>query len=78
MFYKKIRALCSHEGIPFIVDETKTGFGQSGKMWAHEYWYLNEKNGGCADMITFGGKAGISGFYSTREFKLDPQCANFD
>jgi len=32
--------MCTSEGIPFIVDETKTGMGASGKNWAHEYWYL--------------------------------------
>ena len=39
-FYRKLRALAKDEGIPFIVDETKTGVGASGKNWAHEYWYL--------------------------------------
>ena len=77
-FYKKIRAICAREGIPFIVDETRTGFGQSAKMWAHEYWYLSEIDGGCADMVTFGGKAGISGFYSTMNFRLNPHCASYD
>lgn len=77
-FYKKIRAICAREGIPFIVDETRTGFGQSAKMWAHEYWYLNENDGGCADMVTFGGKAGISGFYSTVDYRLNPHCASYD
>lgn len=38
-------------------------------MWAHEHWYLNESmDGGAPDLVTFGGRAGISGFYSTREF----------
>lgn len=40
-FYRKLRALASDEGIPFIVDETKTGMGASGKNWAHDYWYLH-------------------------------------
>jgi 4-aminobutyrate aminotransferase-like enzyme len=78
VFYKRIRAICAREGIPFIVDETRTGFGQSGKMWAHDYWYLNETNGGSPDIVTFGGKTGVSGFYSTTEFRLHPQCASFD
>jgi len=29
-------------------------------------------------MVTFGGKAGISGFYSTTDYRLDPHCASFD
>jgi 4-aminobutyrate aminotransferase-like enzyme len=34
--------LSKEKGIPFIVDETKTGLGASGKNWAHEYWYLSD------------------------------------
>ena len=39
-YYKKLRALAKEEGITFIVDETKCGMGQTGKMWAHGHWYL--------------------------------------
>jgi 4-aminobutyrate aminotransferase/(S)-3-amino-2-methylpropionate transaminase len=49
-----------------VVDETATGMGATGKMWAHEHWYLKE----AADIVTFGGKAGISGFFSTNDFML--------
>lgn len=61
-FYKKLIDFAKAEGIPFIVDETKTSMGASGKMWAHEYWYLHQ--GQEPDFVTFGGKSGISGFYS--------------
>ena len=77
-FYKGLRKIAKDEGIPFIVDETKTGMGQTGKMWACEHWYLQERDGGCPDMVTFGGKAGISGFYSTYDFRLNPHCASFE
>lgn len=30
-FYKRLRSLVNEEGIPFVVDETHTGMGQSGK-----------------------------------------------
>ena len=40
MFFKKLRHMAKDHGITFIVDETRTGFGQSGKIWAHEHWYL--------------------------------------
>ena len=71
-FYKKLRQMAKNEGIPFIVDETWTGFGQTGKMWAHDFWYLSDRDGGCPDIVTFGGKAGISGFYSTLDFRSNP------
>jgi 4-aminobutyrate aminotransferase-like enzyme len=70
--------LAATEGIPFIVDETKIGFGVTGKIWAHEHWYLNENDGGCADIMTFAGKTGISGFYSTTQHRVDPYCHGYD
>lgn len=77
-YYKKLRQMAAAEGIPFIVDETKIGIGASGKIWSHEHWYLNKDNGGCADIMTFAGKTGISGFYSTTDYRVDPQCTAFE
>lgn len=77
-FYKGLRKIAKDEGIPFVVDETRCGFGQTGKMWAHEHWYLQDRDGGAPDMVTFGGKAGISGFYSTYEYRQNPHCASLE
>ena len=77
-FYKKLRNLAKTEGIPFIVDETKSGMGQTGKMWGHENWYLQDRDGGSPDFVTFGGKAGISGYYSTYEMRQNSHCASFE
>lgn len=65
-FYKELRKIAKEFSIPFVVDETKTGVGITGKMWAHEHWFLSEP----ADLVTFGGKSGISGFYSTLDYRL--------
>jgi 4-aminobutyrate aminotransferase/(S)-3-amino-2-methylpropionate transaminase len=78
VYYKKLRQMAAAEGIPFIVDETKIGIGASGKMWSHEHWYLNSTDGGCADIMTFAGKTGISGFYSTTDYRVDPNCTAFE
>ena len=74
-FFKGIRKLAKEHGIPMIVDETKTGMGASGKSWAHEYWYLSEGN--APDFVTFGGKSGLSGFYSTIEHRLNEEAVSF-
>lgn len=66
-FYKRLREIALDNQIPFVVDETKTGVGSTGKMWAHEHWNLKTP----VDIVSFGGKAGISGFYSTINFRLD-------
>lgn len=47
-------------------------------MWAHEHWWLNERDGGAPDMVTFGGKTGISGFFSSYDYRLNPHCASFE
>ena len=36
-------------------------------MWGHEHWNLAN----APDLVTFGGKAGISGFFSTLDYKLN-------
>mmetsp|Transcript_24533 Transcript_24533/g.38046 ORF Transcript_24533/g.38046 Transcript_24533/m.38046 type:complete len:216 (-) Transcript_24533:332-979(-) len=73
-FYREVRRYAKLHGIPFIVDETKTGFGSSGKKWAHEYWYLAKSE--APDFMTFGGKAGLSGFYSTVNHRLSANTVN--
>lgn len=73
-YYRKLRQIASENEIPFIVDETRTGLGSSGKMWAHEHWNLAQG----ADLVSFGGKTGISGFYSTVDFKLNDLVVSFD
>lgn len=72
-FFRQLRKLCSSEGVQFIVDETKTGMGASGKNWAHGYWYLHE----APDFVTFGGKSGLGGFYSTTAHRLNDEGVSF-
>ena len=64
-YFKRLRKIARDNEIPFIVDETKTGMGSTGKLWGHEHWFLSDG----ADIVTFGGKAGISGFYTTIEYR---------
>ena len=73
-FYKRLRSIATENEIPFIVDETKTGVGATGKMWGHEHWNLSTP----ADIVTFGGKAGISGFYSTVNYRLEDIGYSFE
>lgn len=73
-FYKRLRAIAKENDIAFIVDETKTGVGATGKMWGHEHWNLNLS----PDIVTFGQKAGISGFYATLEYRLNDVGCTFE
>jgi hypothetical protein len=36
-------------------------------MWGHEHWFLQ---GDTPDIVTFGGKAGISGYFSNNDYRL--------
>lgn len=74
-YFRKLRFFAQSEGIPFIVDETKTGLGSSGKYWAHQHWYLSEDSS--PDYVTFGGKSGVSGFYATESHKLNDEATSF-
>lgn len=43
-------------------------------MWAHEHWYLQDYDGGAPDIVTFGGKAGISGHFSKFDYRIPLSC----
>lgn len=39
-FFKRAEELCRQHGTLFICDEVQTGFGRTGKMFAHQHWDL--------------------------------------
>ena len=39
-FYTEAQALCRKHGALFICDEVQTGFGRTGRMFAHQHWGL--------------------------------------
>jgi 4-aminobutyrate aminotransferase len=41
-FFKSLRKLAQEHMISFIVDETKTGLGATGKNWGYEHWFLHD------------------------------------
>ncbi len=53
-FHQAIRRICDENDILMIYDEVQTGFGSTGKMWAHEY-YVNP------DIVAFGKKSQVCG-----------------
>ena len=63
-FFQQLQVRAKAAGAALILDEVQTGVAITGKMWAHEHWYLQDYNGGSPDMVTFGGKAGVSGVFS--------------
>lgn len=64
-FYQQLREYAAKHDIPFIVDETRTGVGITGKYWAHEHWYLDN----APDFVVFGRAAQVAGFYCKPEFR---------
>jgi 4-aminobutyrate aminotransferase-like enzyme len=39
-FFKRLRLLTAIHNVPLIFDEVQTGFGATGRMWAHEHFDL--------------------------------------
>jgi 4-aminobutyrate aminotransferase-like enzyme len=64
-FYQKVREFAAKEDIPFIVDETRSGVGITGKYWGHEHWYLEN----APDFVVFGRASQVSGYYCKLEFR---------
>ena len=64
-YFRKLREICDENQVPFIVNETVTGTGITGKMWAHEHWFLSSP----PDIVTFGNRSIASGFYSSDDYK---------
>ncbi len=64
-FMQELRRLCSEHGIMLIADEIQSGFGRTGRWFAHEYFNIQP------DIITIAKGLGsglpISGVISTQE-----------
>jgi acetylornithine aminotransferase len=52
-YFEGLSALCKRRGVLFIVDETRTGLGRSGRLWASEHYNIEP-----AMMITGKGLSG--------------------
>lgn len=74
-FFKQLRVFAKNEGISFIVDETKTGLGSTGKYWGCEHWHLSEEL--TPDYVTFGGKSHLAGFYASESHKLNDEATSY-
>lgn len=55
-YFARIRAACDKHGAVFIIDETQTGLGRTGKLWAIEHW-------GVAPDALICGKGTSGGYY---------------
>jgi len=69
-FFQGLRDLTSKHNVVFIVDEVQTGFGATGKFWAHEHWNLTSG----PDLVTFSKRAQCAGYFFGND-KLVPDTA---
>lgn len=69
-FFQALQAITEAHGMSLIVDEVQTGFGATGKFWAHEHWNLSSP----PDLVTFSKKAQTAGYFF-RERSLRPDKA---
>jgi len=56
-FFKELRRMAAENDIILIYDEVQTGFGTTGKMWAHEHFGPDAR----PDIIIFAKKAQVGG-----------------
>jgi len=66
-FYKNLRKLAKSYGTFFIINETHTGGGATGKFWASDLWNSKE----IADFFVFGKKCQVAGYYTKPEFRVE-------
>jgi L-lysine 6-transaminase len=66
-FFKKLRKLADNNDVILIYDEVQSGFGTTGKMWAHEYFGEDA----IPDVVVFSKKAQIAGIMANyKKFSL--------
>ncbi|CAG8372963.1 unnamed protein product [Penicillium salamii] len=58
-FFQGLQDITKKHDALLIADEVQTGFGATGKFWAHEDWNLREP----VDIVTFGKKVQIAGYF---------------
>ena len=58
-FFRELRNITKRNNLLFIVDEVQTGYGATGKFWAHDHWNLQD----APDIVTFAKKAQSAGWY---------------
>lgn len=67
-FFEKLRQIADENDILLMFDEVQTGFGLTGKFWAHEYYVR-------PDILSFGKKAQVCGIMvSDRIDDIDDHC----
>eukprot|EP00826_Nyctotherus_ovalis_P045454 TRINITY_DN5036_c0_g1_i8.p1 TRINITY_DN5036_c0_g1~~TRINITY_DN5036_c0_g1_i8.p1 ORF type:complete len:304 (+),score=93.00 TRINITY_DN5036_c0_g1_i8:96-914(+) len=62
-FYKNLRKLAKSYGSYFIINETHTGCGATGKFWASDLWGAKDPG----DFLVFGKKCQVAGYFTKVE-----------
>lgn len=60
-FLQRLEEICRKNDIMFILDEIQTGFGTTGKLWAHEHFGIKP------DIIAFGKKTQVCGIMCSKK-----------
>ena len=81
-YFQKVREICDHNDILLIIDEIKTGFGKTGKMFACEYYgivpdllVLGKSMGG--GLIPIGSLLGKKSLWKKFSFSFPMSASSF-
>ena len=73
-FFRGVQSILAEHGALMIVDEVQTGFGATGRYWAHEAWELPTP----PDMVVFAKKAQAAGFYHNMDVRPSSTYRQFN
>lgn len=73
-FFKNLRRLANKNRVIFVVDETNTGLGQTGRWWGLQHWNLDHM----PEVVTFGRSELLSGFYARGDIRSRDPWAPLD
>jgi L-lysine 6-transaminase len=66
-FLRALRQIADEQEALLIFDEVQTGFGLTGRMWAHQHWDVRP------DLLAFGKKAQVCGVMAGARLDDEPQ-----
>lgn len=73
-FFQELQSIVKKNGAAFLIDESQTGGGYTGKFWCHEHFYLTHP----VDFVTCSNNMLVGGYYSLPDFRSKEEPLTFN